>query len=218
MSHRPTESGITSDNLINQNVEAPMPQDIYEHPEWYFQMNEKYSQESLKVLYFMGLRKGECQALKWNDVDFINNTLRINKTLTTKLKGISWHISSPKTKNSTRILPIPKNVLIDLKVMHNIAIKYKDYSNNWFIFGNSIPFRENTIESKKNKACDIANVKRIRIHDFRHSCASLLINKGASIALVSKYLGHSNITVTLNTYTHMYKSELENISNIISNL
>lgn len=171
-----------------------------------------------EVLYFMGLRKGECQALKWNDIDFISNTLKINKTLTTKLKGISWHISSPKTKNSTRILPIPKNVLFDLKVMHNNALRYKDYSNDWFIFGNSVPFRENTIELKKNKACDMAKVKRIRIHDFRHSCASLLINKGASIALVSKYLGHSNITVTLNTYTHMYKSELENISNIISNL
>lgn len=171
-----------------------------------------------EVLYFMGLRKGECQALKWSDINFINNTLKINKTLTTKLKGISWHISNPKTKSSIRILPIPKNVLIDLKIMYNNAIKYKDYSNEWFIFGNSVPFRENTIELKKNKACDTAQVKRIRIHDFRHSCASLLINKGASIALVSKYLGHSNITVTLNTYTHMYKSELENISNIISNM
>lgn len=50
MSHRPTESGITADNLINQNVETPMPQNIYEHPEWYFQMNKKYSQESMKVL------------------------------------------------------------------------------------------------------------------------------------------------------------------------
>ena len=149
---------------------------------------------------------------------FFNNTLKINKTLTTKLKGISWHISSPKTKSSIRTLPIPENVLNDLKIMHNNAIKYKDYSNEWFIFGNSVPFRENTIELKKNKACKLANVKQIRIHDFRHSCASLLINKGASIALVSKYLGHSNISITLNTYTHMYKSELENISKIISNM
>ncbi len=64
----------------------------------------------------------------------------------------------------------------------------------------------------------MANVKQIRIHDFRHSCASLLINQGASIALVSKYLGHSNITITLNTYTHMFQSELENISNKLNNL
>ena len=50
MNHRPTESGITADNLINQNVETPMPKDIYEHPEYYFQMNEKSSKESISVL------------------------------------------------------------------------------------------------------------------------------------------------------------------------
>ena len=64
----------------------------------------------------------------------------------------------------------------------------------------------------------MARVKDIRIHDFRHSCASLLINKGASISLVSKYLGHSNISITLNTYTHMYKSELIEMTNILNNL
>lgn len=50
MSHRPTESGITADNLIDQKVESPMPKDMYEHPELYFQMNEKYSKESMSVL------------------------------------------------------------------------------------------------------------------------------------------------------------------------
>lgn len=171
-----------------------------------------------EVLYFLGLRQGECQALTWKDIDFQNKTIHINKTLTTKIKGEKWTISSPKTKSSIRTLPIPKNVLNDLKMMYNEAIKYRDFKNNWFIFGNSVPFKESTIQQKKNIACDKAQVKRIRIHDFRHSCASLLINKGASIALVSKYLGHSNITITLNTYTHMYKSELENMTKIIENL
>jgi integrase len=81
-----------------------------------------------------------------------------------------------------------------------------------------LPFRETTIQVNKNKACKLARIKQIRIHDFRHSCASLLINKGASIALVSKYLGHSNISITLNTYTHMYKSELDNMIKILNNL
>ena len=63
-----------------------------------------------------------------------------------------------------------------------------------------------------------AKIKRIRLHDFRHSCASLLINNGASIALVAKYLGHSDISTTLNTYTHMFKNEMSDIINIINNL
>jgi integrase len=99
------------------------------------------------------------------------------------------------------------------------AKKYKDYSDNWFMFGNAIPFKETTIQKRKNDYCDLANLKRIRIHDFRHSCASFLINYcHASASLVSKYLGHSNVAITLNIYTHMYKSELEDISGIINNL
>lgn len=171
-----------------------------------------------EVLYFLGLRQGECQALTWKDIDFNKKYVNINKTLTTKLKGIEWTISSPKTKSSIRQLPIPKQLLNDLKTMYNNARQYNDYNKNWFVFGNTQPFKETTIQKKKNDYCKLAEVKQIRIHDFRHSCASLLINKGASISLVSKYLGHSNISITLNTYTHMYKSELESMTDILNNL
>ena len=57
----------------------------------------------------------------------------------------------------------------------------------------------------------MARVKDIRIHDFRHSCASLLIDNGANITSVAKYLGHSKIEKTLNTFSHMYQNRLENI-------
>ena len=172
-----------------------------------------------EVLYFMGIRQGECQALNWNDIDFKKKTLSINKTLTTKIKGEKWTITSPKTKSSIRVLPIPKKLLSDLKTMYNNAKEYSDFKVSWFIFGNAEPFKETTIQVKKNKYCDMTESrKRIRIHDFRHSTASLLINQGASIALVSKYLGHSRISTTLNTYAHLYKSELENISSVLDNL
>ncbi len=61
----------------------------------------------------------------------------------------------------------------------------------------------------------MARVKDIRIHDFRHSCASLLIDSGSNITLVAKYLGHSKIDETLNTYSHMYQNRLDTIVNII---
>lgn len=61
----------------------------------------------------------------------------------------------------------------------------------------------------------MARVKDIRIHDFRHSCASLLIESGANITLVAKYLGHTKIDETLNTYSHMYQNRLDTIVNII---
>lgn len=171
-----------------------------------------------KILYFMGLRQGELQALTWNDINFKSGTITISKTLTTKLKGENWTISTPKTQNSNRVLPYPKTIENDLKIMYKKANEYSDFKNSWFIFGNTIPFKETTICKHKNSYCKLAKVPQIRIHDFRHSCASFLINKGASIALVSKYLGHSNITITLNTYTHMYKSELIEMTNIINNM
>lgn len=170
-----------------------------------------------EILYFLGLRQGELTALTWNDINFSKKELRINKTLTTKLKGELYTISTPKTKNSYRTLPIPKNVLNDLKIMYNNTSNMKYFKKEWFIFGNELPFKESTICSKKNKYCKLANLKQIRIHDFRHSCASFLINNGASIVLVSKYLGHSKISITLDTYTHFYKNELNEITNIIDN-
>lgn len=170
------------------------------------------------VLYFMGIRKGECQALTWEDINFQKSEMRINKSLTTKIKGETYTISSPKTKNSTRLLPITKNVLYSLKIIKENAKKYTDFKESWFIFGNTIPFKENTIQNRKIKYCNLAKVKQIRVHDFRHSCASLLINNGASIALVSKYLGHSKISITLDIYTHFYKNELDDIMNLLNEL
>lgn len=169
-------------------------------------------------LYYLGLRQGELQAITWSDIDFNKKEVSITKTLTTKIKGEKWTISTPKTKNSIRVLPLPKKLLNGLKTMYNKALKYKYFNNDLFVFGMIQPFKETNIQKHKNKYCDIANLRRIRIHDFRHSCASFLINQGASIQLVSKYLGHSNITITLNTYTHLYKNELDNIAEKINNL
>lgn len=171
-----------------------------------------------EILYYMGLRQGELQALQFRDINFKKQELSITKTLTTKLKGEKWTISPPKTKNSIRTLPLPNIVYNDLKMLLDGVSKFKDYKDTWFVFGNSIPFKETTIQNHKNKYCKLAEVKQIRIHDFRHSCASLLINRGASIQLVSKYLGHANITVTLNTYTHLYKSELDSVVNLLDKL
>lgn len=70
----------------------------------------------------------------------------------------------------------------------------------------------------KNEYVKKAGVKQIRLHDFRHSCASLLIYKGASINVVSKFLGHPKIEETLNTYTHLYSNALSNITDLIDEI
>ena len=171
-----------------------------------------------EFLYYLGLRQGECTALTWNDINFTKKEVSINKTLTTKLKGQLYTVSSPKTANSNRTLPIPLKLIKPLQELKEEAKKKKYFKEEWFVFGDELPFRETTIQVKKNKYCKLAKVKQIRIHDFRHSCASLLINKGASIVLVSKYLGHAKVSTTLDTYTHLYKNELLEVSNMIDTL
>ena len=171
-----------------------------------------------ETLYYLGLRQGEATALTWNDINFTKKEVSINKTLTTKLKGQLYTLSSPKTINSNRTLPIPLKLLNEYEKLKEQAKTKKYFNESWFVFGDELPFRETTIQVKKNKYCKLAGVKQIRIHDFRHSCASFLINNGASIVLVSKYLGHSKISVTLDTYTHLYKSELLEVSKMIDTL
>jgi integrase len=171
-----------------------------------------------ETLYYLGLRQGECTALTWNDINFQKKEVSINKTLTTKLKGQLYTISSPKTVNSNRTIPIPHKLIKSYEILKEKAKTKKYFSEDWFVFGDELPFRETTIQKRKNKYCELAGVKQIRIHDFRHSCASFLIQNGASIVLVSKYLGHSKISVTLDTYTHLYKSELLEVSKLIDTL
>lgn len=171
-----------------------------------------------EILFYCGLRQGELQAITWNDINFEKSTIFITKTLTTKIKGEKWTISSPKTKTSKRILPITKILLEELKKLKSDQQKIINFSNSWFVVGDIEPLKETNICNHKNKYCKLANVKTIRIHDFRHSCASFLINNNADILTVSKYLGHANVSVTLNTYTHFYEEKLNDIPKLINKI
>ena len=92
------------------------------------------------------------------------------------------------------------------------------FNDPYFVIGDIAPQISSTITARKNRNCEIAGVKQIRIHDFRHSCAFLLIYKGANIITVSKFLGHTKIDETLNTYSHMFKNKLNDIVNTINKL
>lgn len=172
------------------------------------------------VLYFCGLRIGEANALTWRDIDFSAKTLAVNKTVTTKTKDKAgnWLVSVPKTKSSIRILPLPNVALTALKSLWEHYSKYDGFTDNWYVFGGIRPLPESSIQKAKNTYCKLADLPQIRLHDFRHSTASLLINNGASVALVAKYLGHSDIKVTLNTYTHLWKNKLDEIVDALNTI
>ena len=86
-----------------------------------------------------------------------------------------------------------------------------DFSDSWFIFGGDSPLAENSITRHKDKAVKLSGVRRIRLHDFRHSHASNLIADGVNIVAVSKRLGHKDISITLNTYNHLFEKNNEEL-------
>lgn len=172
-----------------------------------------------EILYYCGLRKDELRGLTWSDIDFVNKTLSVKKQITGRDGSVKeFQFSTPKTKSSIRTLPLNKLLLSDLKLLKKERLKEHEFNDNYFVIGNAFPVGSNTITSRKNRNCEIAGVKQIRIHDFRHSCASLLIYKGANIITVSKFLGHTKIEETFNTYTHLYKNALTDITALIDDM
>ena len=127
--------------------------------------------------------------------------------------------NSYKMAKSNRVLPMP-NVLINdlLKLKQEDKELFIGFNDSFFVAGDNRPLVDSTIRERKNSNCKKAGVKQIRIHDFRHSCASLLIHKGASINIVAKYLGHTKIEETLNTYSHLYTNALSDITNLINEM
>ncbi|MCQ6316349.1 tyrosine-type recombinase/integrase, partial [Bacillus cereus] len=154
------------------------------------------------ILYYSGARKGELLALTWADVDFEQNAIHINKT------EYNRKISKPKTKASNRIILLPSHAMNLLKKLQDHIASVTPLKNDYVVFGEfytSIAIA--TLHGKYNTYIAISGVKRILLHEFRHSHASYLINKGISPLVVAQRLGHSDVATTLNTYSHLYPSK-----------
>ncbi|OEC03481.1 integrase [Lysinibacillus sphaericus] len=149
------------------------------------------------TLYYSGMRKGELLALTWADLDFESNVINIDKN------NYYGQITTTKTTSSTRKILMPKNVMNLLK-----AIKLeKSPKMSYVVFGEiKDSISVTALSVRFEKYVNLSGVKKIRIHDFRHSHASYLINKGTIVSVVAKRLGHSNVATTLNTYSHLYPS------------
>ena len=169
-----------------------------------------------ETLYYTGLRQGEALALNWND--FKDGFLNINKTLSKETINGEHIINTPKTTNSIRRVKLDDNLIKQLDELKQFYKKYVGFEDNWFIFGGLEPLSPSTIGRRKNKYCDKADVKKIRIHDLRHSHASLLLSKNVPITVISQRLGHSDINMTLNTYSHMIPKDEDKAIDILNQL
>lgn len=172
------------------------------------------------TLYYTGLRIGEAMALTFADIDLENKVLSVNKTLSFGNENVTGYIvTSPKTRNANRKIDLPNSYIKILKIYIEKLEKDKiRYSQSDYIFGISKPLAATTVTRIKNNACKEAGVKQIRIHDFRHTHASMLIEKGVDPLYVKERLGHDDISTTLNTYSHLFKNRRKSIIETIEKL
>ncbi len=213
---------ITKFNNPNE-LKKEMSIFTYEEFQKYITVENKDRYRCLwKTLYYCGLRIGEARAITWKDIDFSKKRININKQIQDdKLRKGNYMTVPTKTLNSTRSVPICDDLLEELQRYHSVVQKYKNYTDSFYVFGANAgiePFAPSGVRSRHKNNCIKAELHHIRIHDFRHSCASLLINNGASVTMVAKFLGHTKVDVTLNTYSHMFQSALDEVINIINNL
>lgn len=151
-------------------------------------------------LYFTGCRIGEALALTFNDIS--DNVVSINKTISKEYINGARMITSPKTKKSIRKIHIDNALLREINLLKNYYSTKNNNINNLYVFGGLKPLAPTTVTRYKNLYCELAGVRQIRLHDFRHSHATLLITNNVPINDISERLGHSNINTTLETYIH----------------
>jgi integrase len=162
-----------------------------------------------ELLFWTGMREGELLALTKSDIDVGQMTLRINKTYF-RLHGEDV-ITTPKTDSSIRTIDLPK-FLVD-EIQDYWSKLYKHPSD-----ARLFPVVAEALQHVMARHIKKAEVKKIRVHDLRHSHCAYLINQGVQPLIIKERLGHKDIKVTLNTYGHLYPSEQKKVANLLNDL
>ena len=160
-------------------------------------MDKPMSYYAFEMLYWTGIREGELLALTSADFDFEKRTVTINKSFQ-HLNGRDI-ITSPKTEKSNRTIQLPKFLCDEmqdyLKMLYDVGLEDRVF-----------PITKSYLHREMDRGAKEEGVKRIRIHDIRHSHVSLLIDMGFSATAIADRVGHESIDITYN-YAHLFPSK-----------
>lgn len=215
-----------------QNVILPTAQrkekEVYT-PEEAQAFLESLGQEPLKYQAFCilaiygGFRRGELLGLEWHDLDFEHCVVSIRRTSQyTKEKG--YYAAPTKTEQSNRDIKLPSEVFSLLRRFRaeqgeerlRLGDQWHD-SDRLFVTWNGKPMAPNTPYTWLRRFCERTGQRFLGVHQFRHLNASLLINSGIDVTTVSRSLGHSQTTTTLNIYAHTFRAAQAKASEAIAN-
>lgn len=168
------------------------------------------------IAFYTGARKGEINALKWSDID--GNIMHIRRSVTQKIKGKPIVETPPKNKSSYRDICLPLPLIEVLSEHKQRQMKIPGFNEEFRVCGGIDCLKDTSLENKNIDYARKAGLPHIRIHDFRHSHASLLCNEGINIQEIARRLGHSQIEMTWNTYSHLYPREEERALSILNHI
>ena len=168
------------------------------------------------VAYYMGMRKGEINALRWSDIN--GGLLTVRRSVSQKVKGESAVETLPKNKTSYRTIEIPEPLMEILAEWKKRLAERVAYRDNYRVCGGGETgvLSDTNIDLHNRRYAAAADLPHIRIHDFRHSHASLLANEGINIQEIARRLGHAKIEMTWNTYAHLYPRESERSLSVLN--
>lgn len=177
------------------------------------------------LLMYYGLRRGELLGLEWKDIDYINQTISIERT-SKYSKELGVYTDSTKNESSTRVLQISDDRTIELLQQYKAeqdSIK-SVFGKCWietdrlFVSENGTPLHPNVPYNWLKRFCDRYGIPFKGLHAFRHSTASIAIASGADIKAVSAMLGHSQTSTTLNIYTHEIKQATAKVNSAVADI
>lgn len=168
--------------------------------------------DRLEALYAValtvGLRQGEALGLRWDDVDLVSGALHVRHSL--QRIGGTLTLVEPKTDRSNRVVPIPASLSARLSEhRERQTVERERAANLWsetdHVFTTVLgqPLDGSSVTHRFQKLLAAAGLRHQRFHDLRHACASLLLAQGVPARVVMEILGHSTVTLTLNTYSHV---------------
>jgi integrase len=165
------------------------------------------------LLLAIGLRRGEVLGVRWGDVDLDGGVLRVRQTL--QRAGGRLQFVPPKSERSRRSVPLPLMAVSALRE-HRVRMAREFLTRGRHLADGDLVFV--TVKGTPVEPCNLnrffvallqaAKLRHIRLHDLRHTCATLLLAQGVPARVVMEMLGHSAIAVTMNTYAHVMPSLL----------
>ena len=205
------------------NYETPEMQSYSEHEITQLLLATK--ETSLEALIHLaittGLRQSELLALKWTDIDWDRNTISIQRQLKRKYEKKDYY-SSLITKSGRRTISLGVNTIDKIRDHHQQQmIEKKEMGDRWeeneLIFPSTIgtPMHQRNLLRRFKNLIQESGLREIRFHDLRHTAASLMLNHGISPLIVAKRLGHSKVSITLDTYGHLFPGMQQESANLI---